>query len=355
MPNRKLRLILASLFILACQIPSVPSLPALSTGSGQGADNPQGPATLIVPADLNATPTPFLPLDPTALALTPTPIPTPPWRNFPGPSVPPSIAVPPPVPLLVQPVGQVSFLLLGSDQRPEDGGYRTDTILLVTLNAKLGTASITSFPRDLYVYIPGWTMQRINTAQPHGGFPIMQDTFEYNFGVRPDHYALINFWSFTQVIDSLGGIDVNVAQPLTDHRDKHGDYTVNAGNVHMDGETALWYVRSRSSTSDFDRARRQQEVLLAIFFRLISINGITRAPELYDLYKNNAETDLIFSDLTPFLALASQLANDPSLIHTYAIGPAEVSPFTVPDSGAAVLLPDYDLITALLKQALHVP
>jgi LCP family protein required for cell wall assembly len=341
---------LFSALILACSSSTLPASGGVGTGDAAATAE-----ILVVPADPNATSTPFLPLDPTARVLTPTPLPTAPWRDFAPPSVPPEIAVPPPVPLLAQPEGQVNFLLLGSDQRPDTGGYRTDTVLLVTLNPALGTASITSFPRDLYLYVPGWTMQRINTVMAHGGFSLMQDTFEYNFGLIPDHYALINFWSFVSVIDSLGGIDVHAAYTLTDHRDQYGDYTVNAGNVHMDGETALWYVRSRYSTSDFDRTRRQQEVLIAIFHRLVSLNGIARAPELYDLYKSNAATDIIFSDLTPHLDLASHLANNPANIHTFAIGASHVTSIRTPVSGAAVLLPDYAAITALLRQALNVP
>ncbi|MFQ5615056.1 MAG: LCP family protein, partial [Anaerolineales bacterium] len=75
---------------------------------------------------------------------------------------------------------------MGSDQRPGEGGFRTDTILLLTLNPGQGIVNITSFPRDLYVYIPGWTMQRINTAPQHGGFELMAATFGYNLGVHPD-------------------------------------------------------------------------------------------------------------------------------------------------------------------------
>ncbi|NIR66240.1 MAG: LytR family transcriptional regulator, partial [candidate division Zixibacteria bacterium] len=72
-------------------------------------------------------------------------------------------------------------------------------------------------------------------------------------------------------IDSLGGIDVEAQYTLTDHRDGYGTFTVYAGTTHMDGDTALWYVRSRKTSSDFDRARRQQEVLKAIFLRLLSL------------------------------------------------------------------------------------
>jgi LCP family protein required for cell wall assembly len=245
---------------------------------------------------------------------------------------------------------RVNLLLLGSDQRPYEGGFRTDTIILVSLDPSQGTASLVSFPRDLYVYIPGWTEQRINTAMGYGGFPLLADTLEYNFGVRPEHYVMVNFWAFVTAIDSLGGIDVEAAQTLTDHRDGHGYYTIYPGLNHMDGETALWYARSRYSTSDFDRGRRQQEVVVALFKRLLSLNALEKAPELYDIYSQNVTTDLSFQEIAPLLPLAAQLS-DTSRIQQYYIGPAQVTPWTTP-GGAQVLLPNPGAINAVLWQAL---
>lgn len=343
----------ALLAFMACTLTASPRLPALDV-SFLGDPGTPTPANLIIPGETGTTPTPFLPIDPTARAATPTSVPAAPWGSYAGPSVPPSIPVPPPAKKIEQPEGQINILLLGSDQRPNTTGYRTDTMLLVTLSPFLGTVSITSFPRDLFVYIPGWTMQRLNTAQPHGGFVAMQDTFEYNFGVRPDFYALVNFQGFVQLVDSLGGVNVNVAVRLTDQRDGFGEYTVPAGTVTMDGETALWYVRSRYSSSDFERNRRQQEVILAIFYKLLSLNGIQRAPELYTLFRNNVVTDAAFNDLAPLLGLASDIAADSSKMALYSINPSHVTAFTT-SAGAAVLLPDYEAIAVTMRQVLNAP
>ncbi len=317
------------------------------------------------------TPTPFLPLAPTATYFptaypTSMPLPDPPtptpgvipaqaktWADYPGPTIWPDIAVPAPAGLLSQPLGQVNILLLGSDQRPDDGGFRTDTLLLLTLNPSAGTASLTSYPRDLYVYIPGWTVQRINMAHGFGGFPLTALTFEYNFGVRPDHYVLINLWSFEEVIDSLGGIDVSVAVSLTDHRDRYGNYSVPAGIVHMDGETALWYVRSRYTTSDFDRGRRQQEVIVAIFQKLLSMDALTRAPQIYEIYRQNVTTDMTFEQMAEFLPLAAQLS-DLEGIQRYSIGPAQVVSW-INYSGSQVLLPVQESVIEIMKKVLSSP
>ena len=242
---------------------------------------------------------------------------------------------------------------MGSDQRPNDGGFRTDVVLLLTLNPGGGSASLTSFPRDLYVYEPGWRVDRINSAFARGDFQMMADTMEYNFGVRPDHYVLVNFEGFKTIIDALGGITVQVAQPLSDERDGPGDFSVPAGAVTMDGETALWYVRSRGTSSDFDRTRREQEVLEGLFWRLLSLDAITKAPELYGQYKQTVTTDLGIADILPLLPFAADLGSS-SNIHRYTVGPEQVESFTT-SGGGAVLLPVYDKILEIMRQALNSP
>jgi polyisoprenyl-teichoic acid--peptidoglycan teichoic acid transferase len=367
---RRLLLILALVTLLpvSCNLPSSPgmSVPPQEVVSG--------PIFVRAPEDATPTPTPFMPVAPTPTYLptgfptpvptattvpdTPTPVPTftatpgRAWGDFPGPTVWPDIDIPAPAPLLQQPQGQVNLILLGSDQRQGTGGFRTDTLILVTINPKAGTVHMTSFPRDLYVYIPGWTINRINTAFPRGGFGMLQDTFEYNFGVRPDYYALVNFWTFTSLIDNLGGITVHVGATLTDQRSGYGNYTVQRGQVIMDGETALWYVRSRYSTNDFDRTRRQQEVVRAIFYKLLNINAIARAPQLYDTYKRSVSTDMPLEDITSLLPVAAQLT-DSSRIQQFFIGPRQVTSW-ITNNGAQVLLPNREGILEIMRQSLNV-
>lgn len=273
--------------------------------------------------------------------------------DFPPPSAASDVAIPNPVARPPQPDGQVNILLMGSDQRPNDGGFRTDVILLLTLNPEGGSASLTSFPRDLYVYEPGWRVDRINVAFARGDFQMMADTMEYNFGVRPDHYVLVNFEGFRTIIDALGGITVQAAQPLSDERDGPGDFSIPAGPVTMDGETALWYVRSRGTSSDFDRTRREQEVLEGLFWRLLSVDAISQAPDLYEQYKQTVITDLGIEDILPLLPLAADLGSTGN-IHRYAIGPEQVESFTT-SGGGAVLLPMYDAILEIMRQALSTP
>lgn len=358
--SKRISVVFLAILVTACSATGL--IGSLSSSSTNKAMRPM---LILAPVDATATPTPFQPLEPTPIYL-PTTSPSQmigtsqepvkddnlkAWGDYAGPTIWPDIDIPPPTGILPQPKGQVNILLLGSDQRPNTGGFRTDTIILLTLNPAQGTANLTSFPRDLYVYIPGWTINRINTAFAIGGFESLATTFEYNFGVRPDYYILINFWSFVDVINSLGGIDVEIGRSLCDHRNQYGTYCVTEGTTHMDGETALWYVRSRYTSNDFDRGRRQQEVIRAGFKKLLSLDGITRAPELFEIYQQNVTTNISFDVVTSMLPLASRLGGN-ELINHYFIGPQQVYDY-VTYSGAFVLIPIREAVMDVIRQAIN--
>lgn len=275
------------------------------------------------------------------------------WGNYAGPSIWPPIEIPAPLGVLPKPNDQINILLLGDDQRPNEHGLRTDAILLLTINPSYGTASLTSFPRDLYVYAPGWTMQRINVVYDRGGFALLADTFEYNFGVRPDYYVKVNIWQFQAMIDDMGGIDVNVAYAMTEtDPDNSSAYrTIPAGKVHMDGKTALWYSRARMASSDFDRARRHQEVLQAVFTRLMNLDVIQQAPQFYSKYRNTVSTNLTLENVAGFFPFARQFTQNFKL-RQYLIGRQFVTDWTVPTDGSKVLLPKRADLLLVMQQIL---
>ena len=257
-----------------------------------------------------------------------------------------------------KPAGQVNILLLGSDWRA-NSGYRTDVIMLISIYTKEEKVSIVSFPRDMWVTIPGVSEQRINTAQAYGGFPLTQKTFEYNFGISVDHYMMTNFNGFLSIIDTLGGIEINAAQNLSDRCDlsyAHGSYcSVGPGVETLDSEMALWYVRSRYTSNDFDRTRRAQEVIMGILKRIISMDGVANAGQIFNTFSSSVVTDLSLGNILPLISLAAKIINDPSRISTYAIGPGQVTSYVIPSSGANVLLPNYDAIWQVLKTACFTP
>jgi len=335
--------------ILACITPGlVGAIPADVERA-----NPQASVALATVApNATPTPTPFLPVPPTPTYI-PTAFPTPEPTSTPKPDPPKSSGDNSPADLINYPQDQINILLLGSDQRVGEIGFRTDTIILLSINTRNKTASMVSFPRDLYLYIPGYQNNRINTIMYFGGFPLMAQTLQHHFGVRVDHYILVGLNAFIETIDSLGGINVEVAKTLTDQRTSFGDYTVKAGDELMSGADALWYVRSRYTTSDFDRTRRQQEVIKAIGSRLINLNALESADELYDIYYKYVTTDMKWVNVAPLIPMAAQI-RDPDNIQRYAVGRGHVIPWTTP-GGAQVLLPQEGAINALLRQAVGVP
>ena len=263
-----------------------------------------------------------------------------------------------PNPGLIPPDGQINILILGSDWRAKSG-YRTDVVLLMSIFTKENKVSLLSFPRDLWVEIPGLQEERINTAMGYGGFPLLADTFEYNFAIPIDHYMMTNFNGFKNIVDSLGGIDVEASQNTADRCDlsyAHGSWcSVGPGTEHLDGEKALWYVRSRYTSNDFDRTRRAQETMVALFKKLITMNAIARAPELYNLFISSVETDLSLNDVLGITSIAPAVLSDPSRVRRYAIGTSQVTPYTIPATGAQVLLPNYEAIWQIIVEAVYTP
>ena len=257
---------------------------------------------------------------------------------------------------LKRPEGQVNILLLGSDWRPGMGS-RTDVIMLLSLMPEQGLATLTSFPRDLYVDIPGIGYERINTSQAFGGFELTRETFKYNFDAPIDHYMMTNFAGFVGIVDTLGGISVTATQELYDRCDLPQAINkmcyVPAGRTTMDGQTALWYVRSRYSTSDFDRTRRAQEVIIAILQKTMSLNAVGRAAELYQLFQSSVETDIPLELVVKMLPLAARIIDQPGTLQRFAISEDDITHYTVPATGAMVMIPDNEAIAEIIRQAIY--
>lgn len=264
----------------------------------------------------------------------------------------------------------VNILLMGGDDEiTDDGIIRTDTMIIVSVNRTTNTVAMLSLPRDLFVYIPGWTMQRLNLAyihgeqigwEPDGGWGLMRQTIFYNLGINVHYYALVNLGDFKQIIDTLGGVDIAVdcaiqnlplieapPPPEAHEVESDGSYILPVGFYHMNGDSALWYARSRDNSSDFDRGRRQMQILRAIW-RAARTNGqLTQLPDLWAQLTAVVETNLTFEDMLGLLPLALTL--DPSRIdHFYLQRLYHTTPWQPPD-GSNVQLPNYDPIRQLLE------
>ncbi len=252
-----------------------------------------------------------------------------------------------------------NILILGVDRRPGEGtAVRTDTILLSQADPAHRRLVLLSIPRDLWVTIPGRGEGRINTAHVFGeleaagrGPARIAETIAYNFGVPVDHTLLLDFDAFREVIDAAGGVEIDVPVPVIDNAYPTEDYgtmriEIPAGFQHMDAETALQYARSRHSSSDFDRAARQQQILIALIKKLTDPKGWHLIPGVYRAFQNAVDTDMSFRDLA-ILAIAWQRAGKDGL-EQIVIDRTLTTPFHTPQ-GAAVLLPNWELIRPLVQ------
>ena len=273
-------------------------------------------------------------------------------------------AGPTPIPALAD-NNTINFLLIGHDQGSPTS-FRTDTMVTVILWPKDGQVSMISIPRDLWVYIPTVGMDRINTAYEYGignypgsGAALLRDTIAYNLGIRIDHMAMVDFSGFSRIVDTLGGIDVPVACPYTDWRlidpsydpndpNNWAEYTVQSGLIRMNGDLALWYARSREASSDFDRGRRQQEVLRAIFAQALKTNTLSHIPQLYSDFSSTITSDLGLADIVKLALYAPKLTN--ANIRGFYIRPPYVSAWVTP-GGADVLLPNQPSLQQFLIEA----
>ena len=220
---------------------------------------------------------------------------------------------------------RVNILVMGIDQREgeKDTAFRTDTMIILTLDPVTLHAGMLSIPRDLWVPIPGYDNGRINTANflgdaysyPGGGPALARKTVEQTLGVPINFYARVNFTAFEDLIDNIGGITVDVPEDIYDPDYPTEDYgtqvfSINKGVQTLDGATALKFARTRHSLAngDFDRARNQQLVLLAVKQKLsdpqVFLQLLSNAPQLIQKLSSSVKTDLSFDQIQQLAALA---------------------------------------------------
>ncbi|MDD6145893.1 MAG: LCP family protein [Oscillospiraceae bacterium] len=237
----------------------------------------------------------------------------------------------------------INILLVGQDRRPGQGRQRSDTMILCSFNPETNALSMISFLRDLYVQIPGYSDNRLNAAYVFGGFPLLKQSLYVNFGVTVDGCAEVDFDGFREIIDTVGGVDIE----LTADEAKIVGGSATAGLCHLDGEQALTYARIRYLDSDFGRTNRQRKVILSVIEKM-------RGKSPSDLLAIvNAVLPLITTDMSN-----SQIMQY-SLKYAPALKGLKVSTHYVPASGCyrnamirgmAVLVPDLAKIRTALKE-----
>jgi LCP family protein required for cell wall assembly len=274
-----------------------------------------------------------------------------------------SLPIPTAVPVVDVPPGAITIAVLGSDRRPDWDNWRTDVVQIVSVQPMIPAVTVLSIPRDLYVYIPDFGMNRINFADMYGelysyeggGFALLQKTLLYNLGIPIDHYVRTDFDGLIGIVDALGGVDIPVHCQLYDHwpyPDENGEYPIKVmepGMQHMDGETALWYARSRKTSSTFDRERRQQQVLQALWRESRTFDLLAQFPQLWSEFRDAIVTDMEFSDVATLAGIATRL--EEQNVRFRNIGYQHVTPWTTP-GGGSVFLPRWEEIEPVVSEAL---
>lgn len=182
----------------------------------------------------------------------------------------------------------LNILLLGVDEREGDKG-RSDTMILMSLNPNTNSMKMLSIPRDTYVQIPGRSIDKINHAYAFGGVDLSVQTVEEAFDIPVNFYAKVNMEGFELGVDSLGGVTV-----LNDREFTQDGFYFKKGNIHLNGEEALAYIRMRKGdpSGDIGRNERQRAVITAAMNEVASFSSITRIGEILDILGGNVNTDL---------------------------------------------------------------
>lgn len=211
---------------------------------------------------------------------------------------------------LLLPPPPIDVLILGVDARTS-GQYttRTDSVMLLNITPRTFNVSLVSIPRDVFITVPGYGEQRINTInvlgeqeQPGSGPALVRRSIQESFGVDVDHVVRLDFEAFVKLVDAVGGIEVDVPKRIVDYAYPAADggtitVTFEPGRQHLNGEQALQYARTRHQDDDFQRAGRQQQVVDALVSKLMDPRQIVHYPAVVHAVTQNTDTDLSILDM----------------------------------------------------------
>ena len=247
---------------------------------------------------------------------------------------------------------KINILLIGQDARSGETRARSDSMILLTFDTDKKTVTMTSFLRDLYVKIPGYQDNKLNAAYAFGGMPLLNKTLEVNFGVQVDGNVEVNFSRFAEVIDLLGGVDMELRQDEANLINrKVGHSKLSEGMMHMDGDQALYYSRIRylDADGDFSRTNRQRKVITALIDKFRNTDRVTLLGLLDDLLPMIA-TDMDRSDILKLAADLIPMLKDCTIISQRVPADGEYEFRTIRSMSCVVA--DMDAARELLMQTI---
>lgn len=253
-----------------------------------------------------------------------------------------------------------NYLILGTDRRSTDSSWRTDTIMIVGLDRKLNRAAVLSVPRDLYLEIPNYGYGRINQVDyigekilgvPGGGPALVSSVLSHTLGIATNHWMRVEMTGFKEVVDAVGGVtiylDCPFYEPIFDLDTNSWDYfTLPAGEVHLDGESAYWYVRLRLKESDIGRGQRQRQFLWGMRDQILNTNLLPRMPALFAAFSNTFSTDLSIVQIITLMQFG--LGLDSSNVRASGITLRELQSITTEQGASVLVISNPDSVRAVV-------
>ena len=248
----------------------------------------------------------------------------------------------------------VNIMLVGQDARPGEKRSRSDTMILCTIKKDQGKVILTSFLRDTYVKIPGVRKAKMNTAYAYGGMDLLADTMLENFGIKVDNTVEVSFTGFMDVIDTIGGVEIELTEAEAGWMNSHGSgdvgnergWKLKAGKNLLDGNQALAYARIRKIDSDFSRTNRQRTILTSLLNQSRGMS-LTRMHALLDTFLPLITTNMTDAQIVQYALELFPLLKDLT-IESGSI-PSRDNYVSAYISGRYVLIPDLEEARQRLK------
>ncbi len=260
---------------------------------------------------------------------------------------------------------RLDILILGirgdGEEEPEAGSYLTDTLMVLSVDKNTGETGLISIPRDLYVKMPYLDKKdKINAAYAYSagskdsGLAGVKTLISQITGIYIDYAVLFDFEAFRGLVDIVGGVDVSLAVPFEeDLQWGSSSFYLPAGDNHLDGEAALYYARSRFSTSDFDRSRRQQEIIFALKEKMVSLGFLANPRKIsntLDTIKQHIRTDIQLWDINDLVKVASAINKvGAGNINTFVIH-SENLVYETKQNGIYILVPNENTFAGIREK-----
>ena len=248
----------------------------------------------------------------------------------------------------------INIMLIGQDRRPGEDRARSDSMILVTLNKEKNTIQLTSFMRDLYVQIPGYMDTRLNAAYRYGGTDLMNETFKVNFGLEIDGNVMVDFDEFTEIIEIVGGVTLEIssaeAKYMNDRSDSNGSFK--AGVNYFNANDALIFTRMRyAAGGDYGRTDRQRRVIMAIAESLRDADLVTIF-NLIDQVLPHIVTNLTDAQILEYATTGLGILGNGGQMQTFRI-PQDDAHYNANIRGMAVLVPNLEMCREDLKEFIY--